>query len=131
MPTTEALFLTLFIVTFFVAIAAFASYGYLLVLLMRNHSREFDPKTFMEFLQFLWQLLAYYILRSLRGTFGLDKGKKIQFIAEKDRKIRKAETEQSRLIKVYSFFSVFYSLFFILLIVLFITFMYVVLNSFL
>ncbi|CAN5174435.1 hypothetical protein BH23BAC3_BH23BAC3_00460 [soil metagenome] len=126
MLAIEEVFLSLFLFTFLVAIVAFASYGYLLVLLLRNHSEKFNPKTTGEFLHFLWQLLFYYIHRSLSGFFGFEKGKDFEFMSVNDRVVRDAESEQSRLIKVYSIFSATYILFFILFIALSIIFIYMV-----
>lgn len=126
MPAIEEIFLSLFFLTFIVAVSAFASYGYLLVLLFRNHSEKFNPQTTGEFLHFLWQLLFYYIHRSMSGLLRLEKGKDLKFIINKDRLIKDAEAKQSRLMKVYSFFSAAYILFFVLFIALGITFVYMV-----
>lgn len=122
-------FLSLFFLTFIVAVTAFASYGYLLVILLRNNSEKFNPKTPGEFLHFLWQLLFYYIHRSMSGFLGFEKGKGFKFILDKDRVVRDAESEQARLIKVYSIFSAAYILFFILFIALSITFIYMVFGN--
>lgn len=124
--SVEEVFLSLFMLTFVVAVTAFASYGYLLILLMRNHSEKFNPRTTGEFLHFLWQLLFYYIHRSLSGFFGLKKGKEFKFIIDKDHLVKDAESEQGRLIKIYSLFSASYILFFILFIALVITFSYMI-----
>ncbi len=128
MLAIEEIFLSLFVLTFIVAVTAFASYGYLLVLLLRNHSEKFNPKTIGEFLHFLWQLLFYYIHRSLSGLFGFKKEKPFKFMIDKDRIVREAESKQSRLIKVYSIFSATYLLFFVLFIALCITVFYMVIG---
>jgi len=128
MMAIEEIFLSLFLLTFIVAVTAFASYGYLLVLLMRNHSEKFNPQTTGEFLHFLWQLLFYYIHRSLSGFFKFEKGREFKFMLDKDRVVKDAESEQSRLIKVYSIFSVTYILFFILFIALCISFIYMLIS---
>ncbi|REL38723.1 hypothetical protein DYD21_01870 [Rhodohalobacter sp. SW132] len=126
----ELIFLSLFVVTFIVALVAFAAYGYLLVLLMRNHSEKFNPKTTLEFLLFLWKLFFYYVHRAFTGFFGIEKGKGIRFISEHNKAVKDAESQQSKLIKVYSIFSAAYILFFILFIWLVITFLYMVLGPF-
>lgn len=124
--TIEIIFLSLFLVTFLVAVVAFGAYGYLLVLLMKNHSEKFNPKTTVEYLVFLWQLLFYYVHRAFTGFFGVEKGERFQFITEQDRAVKSAESEQRKLIKVYAFFSSAYILFFILFIILIVTFLYMV-----
>jgi len=124
----EEVFLSLFILTFLVAVLAFSLYGYLLVLLMRGHSEKFNPQSAGEFIQFLWQLLFYYIHRSLSGFFRIDKGKGLKVISEHHKDVKDAESGHSRLVKVYSFFSASYVLFFILFIALAITFVYMVLG---
>jgi hypothetical protein len=128
--TLEEVFLSLFILTFLVAVLAFSLYGYLLVLLIRGHSGKFNPQSAGDFIRFLWQLLFYYIHRSLSGFFRIEKGKSLQIITEQDQVVRDAEAEQSRLVKVYSFFSAAYVLFFVLFIALAITFLYMVLGPF-
>ena len=120
----EIIFLSLFVVTFLVAVVAFGAYGYLLVLLMRNHSEKFNPQTTIEYIIFLWQLLFYYIYRTLSGFFGIEKGRGLTFISEKDRTVKRAEAEQTKLVKVYKIFSATYILFFILFINLLVTFIY-------
>ncbi len=122
----EIIFLSLFAVTFLVAVVAFGAYGYLLVLLMRNHSEKFNPKTTVEYVVFLWQLLFYYVHRAFTGFFGVEKGKNMKFIVKQDQAVKSAESEQNRLIKVYAFFSSVYILFFILFIILIVTFLYMV-----
>ena len=122
----EIIFFSLFIVTFVVAVVAFGAYGYLLVLLMRNHSEKFNPKTTIEFVVFLWQLLFYYVHRAFTGFFGVEKGRQLKFITEQDHAVKSAESEQKKLIKVYAFFSSTYILFFILFIILIVTFLYMV-----
>lgn len=124
----EEVFLSLFILTFLVAVLAFSLYGYLLVLLMRGHSEKFNPQSAGEFIQFLWQLLFYYIHRALSGFFRIEKGKELKIISEQDKEVRDAESGQSKLVKVYSFFSATYVLFFILFIALSITFIYMLLG---
>jgi len=124
----EEVFLSLFILTFLVAVLAFSLYGYLLVLLMRGHSEKFNPKSAGEFIRFLWHLLFYYIHRSLSSFFRIEKGKELQIISEQDKVVRDAEAEQSKLIKVYSFFSASYVLFFILFLTLGFIFLYMVLG---
>ncbi len=124
--TIEIIFLSIFLVTFLVAVVAFSSYGYLLVLLMKNHSEKFNPKTAPQFMLFLLQLLFYYVHRAFTTFFGVEKGKQMKFITEQDRAVRSAESEQKKLIKVYAFFSSAYILFFILFIILIVTFLYMV-----
>ena len=126
--TIEEIFLSLFILTFLVAVLAFSLYGYLLMLLMRGHSEKFNPQSAGEFIRFLWQLLVYYIHRSLSGFFRIEKGKDLHIISRQDQVVRDAESEQTKLVKVYSFFSAFYVLFFILFIALAITFLYMALG---
>lgn len=127
----EIIFLSLFAVTFLVAVVAFGAYGYLLVLLMRNHSEKFNPETTAEYVVFLWQLMLFYIYRAMSGFFGIEGVKELKIVKEYGGQIKRAESKQEKLIKVYRLFSSAYILFFILLICLMVVFLYMILGPYL
>lgn len=127
----DEIFLSLFAVTFIVALVAFGAYGYLLVNLLRHHSEKYNPTTPWEFLRFLWQLLIFYVHRSMSGFLGIRKGESLPFIETHNREIRRAESEHKKLINIYRVFSSAYILFFFLLICLFITLLYMIAGAYL
>ncbi|MFO7846645.1 MAG: hypothetical protein R6V27_08800 [Balneolaceae bacterium] len=127
----DEIFLSLFAITFIVALIAFSLYGYLLVQLLKHHSEKYNPKTAGEFLLFLWQLLVFYIHRAMSGTLGINKGDKLSFIENHDRDVRRAEAEQKKLLKVYRLFSAAYLLFFFLILSLMVTLIYMVAGPYL
>jgi len=127
----EIIFLSFFVVTFLVAVVAFGAYGYLLVLLLRNHSEKFNPKTTAGYVVFLWQLMLFYIYRAMSGFFGMEGGKELKIVKEYEGQIKNAESEQEKLIKVYRLFSSAYILFFILLICLMVVLLYTILGPYL
>lgn len=124
--TIETIFLSLFITTFFVALIAFGAYGYLLLLLTRNHAEKFNPTGAVEFLYFLWTLLFYYVQRAFTGFFGISSKKEFKRISKHARSVRQAEAEQKQLLKIYRLFSSAYILFFVLFILLMVTLLYMV-----
>ena len=130
MPSVTEIFITLFFITFFVAILAFLAYSYMLILLLKNHSERFNPKGPIEFLKFNWTLLMYYISRSFVGFFGYNKFKDFSFYMDKDQPIKVAESEQHRLKQVYSFFSGMYISFVVFFILTVITLLYAIADSF-
>lgn len=124
----DEIFLSLFAVTFLVALIAFSAYGYLLSLLLKNGSRNIRPDSLTGFIVFLWKLLVYYVQRSMAGFFGMSKGQDLEFIKTMDVEIKNVESEKKRMLSAYRLFSSAYILFFVLLICLFIVFLYMVLG---
>lgn len=126
--TIETIFLSLFITTFVVALITFGAYGYLLLILTRNHPEKFNPTGALGFLYFLWTLLFYYVQRAFTSFFGISSKKEFKRISKHDRSVREAEAEQKQLLKIYRLFSSAYILFFVLFILLMITFIYMVIG---
>jgi hypothetical protein len=110
------IFLSLFAVTFLVAVVAFSAYGFLLYTLLKHRSEKFKTETVIDFLKFLWKLLVYYIRRALSGFFDIRVGQDLNFINTYDAEIKDAESNRERMISAYRLFSTAYILFFILLI---------------
>lgn len=127
----DEIFLSLFAVTFLVALIAFSAYGYLLVTLLKNHSEKFRPGNFIEFIGFLWQLMFYYIYRALSGFFGIEGGQELKIVKNYEGEIKDAELEQNKLLKAYRLFSTAYILFFILLICLMVVLLYMIVGPYL
>lgn len=122
----DEIFLSLFAVTFLVAVIAFSAYGYMLFTLLKHQSEKFKTETVLDFLIFLWKLMIYYVQRALSGFFGIERGMDSNFINKFDGKIKDAETNQQLMLTAYKIFSSAYILFFILFICLMIVFLYMV-----
>ncbi|GEM_PF-696894 len=127
-PSIESIFLGLFFITFFVGVAAFSAYGYLLVLLLKNHSEKFKPKGFFWYVRFQFLLLVYYASRAFSGFFGYERVAENSFYHQKDLSIKEAEIETPKLERVYNTFSTLYMIFFVLLAATFIAFIYMIGN---
>lgn len=127
----DEIFLSLFAITFLVALISFSAYGYLLVTLLKNHSAKFRPDNFIEFIVFLWQLMLYYIYRALSGFFGIEGGQELKIVKNYEGEIKDAELEQNKLVKAYRLFSSAYILFFILLICLMVVLLYMIVGPYL
>jgi hypothetical protein len=124
----DELLLSLFAVTFFVALIAFSAYGYLLYSILKKGSSNLRPDSYLEFVVFLWKLLIYYVQRSMKGFFDVSLGEDLDFLSSIDGEIKNVESKQKRMLIAYRLFSTAYILFFILLICLFIVFLYMVLG---
>jgi uncharacterized membrane protein len=122
------IFLSLFAVTFFVALIAFSAYGYMLFVLLKNGSENLRPGSPLEFIVFLWKLMIYYVRRAMEGFFDLKKGRDLDFVKRFDGEIRNVESERKRMLSAYRLFSTAYILFFILLLCLFVVFIYLVIG---
>jgi uncharacterized protein with PQ loop repeat len=125
------IFLSLFAVTFLVAVVAFSAYGYLLFTLLKHRSEKLRPNSTLEFITFLWKLLIYYIQRALSGFFDIKVGQKLDFIKTYDGEIKDAESNRGRMISAYRLFSTAYILFFILIVCLILVFIYMVAGPYL
>jgi hypothetical protein len=120
------IFLSLFAVTFLVAVIAFSAYGYLLFTLLKHRSDSFQTNSVGEFLIFLWKLLFYYIHRAFTGFFGVERGQDYPFLESYHGEIKNAESDTERLLTAYRIFSSAYILFFILLICLILVVIYMI-----
>lgn len=125
------IFLSLFVITFVVALIAFAAYGYLLITLLKNHSKKFRPENLIEFIGFLWQLILYYIHKALPGFFEIERSREMKIVKEYEGEIKNAASEHEKLVKIYRLFSSAYILFFILLICLLVVLLYMVFGPYL
>jgi len=125
------IFIIFFFATFLVAVIAFSTYGYMLVLLLKDHSKKFNPKGPVQFLKLLWMLMIYYISRSMAGFFGYTQLTALSFYIEKDKPIRAAESEQGKLRKAFTLFSSAYICFFVFLIITFVSLLYLIADQFL
>jgi hypothetical protein len=125
------IFLSLFAVTFLVAVVAFSAYGYLLFTLLKHRSEKFRPDSIPEFIDFLWKLLIYYIQRALSGFFDIKVGQNLDFIKMYDGEIKDVESNSERMISAYRLFSTAYILFFILIVCLILVFIYMVAGPYL
>lgn len=131
MPTSiTEIFIIFFFATFFVGVAAFSSYGYMLILLLKDHSKKFNPTGPLQYFTFFVQLMFYYISRSLAGFFGYSQLTALSFYMDKDKPVRAAESEESKLKKAFTIFSSAYILFFVFLIITFVSLLYLIADQF-
>jgi len=127
----DEIFLSLFAVTFIVALVAFSAYGFLLYTLLKHRSGKFQTETAIDYLIFLWKLMIYYVQRALSGFFGIERGVGSEFNNRFDGEIKDAESNRQRMLTAYRIFSSAYILFFILLICLVIVFIYMIAGRYL
>ena len=127
-PSIESIFLGLFFISFVVGVAAFSSYGYLLILLLKNHSEKFKPKGLFWYVRFQFLLLVYYASRAFSGFFGYERIAVNSYYHQKDLSVKKAEMETPQLARVYNIFSTLYLIFFVLLIATFLSLLYMMGN---
>ena len=127
-PSIESIFIGLFFISFVVGVAAFSAYGYLLILLLKNHSEKFKPKGFFWYIRFQFMLLVYYASRAFSGFFGYERVAQNSFYHQKDLSVKEAEMETPRLTRVYNTFSTLYVIFFVLIVATFIAFLYMMGN---
>jgi len=120
------IFLSLFVVTFLVAVVAFSAYGFLLYTLLKHRSEKFRTESILDFFLFLWKLMIYYVQRALSGFFGIERIRNSDFTNRFDGEIKDAESNRQRMLTAYQIFSSAYILFFILFICLVIVFIYMV-----
>jgi hypothetical protein len=122
----DEIFLSLFAVTFLVAVIAFSAYGFMLYALLKHRSESFQTNSIGEFLMFLWKLMFYYIHRAFTGFFGIERGQDYPFLENYDGEVKNAEADTERLLTAYRIFSSAYILFFILLICLMLVVIYMI-----
>jgi len=127
----DEIFLSLFAVTFFVALVAFSAYGFLLYTLLKHKSEKFQTETVLDFFVFLWKLMVYYVQRVFSGFFGIEKERNSDFTTRFDGEIKDAESNRQRMYTAYRIFSSAYILFFILFLCLMVVFFYMVVGPYL
>jgi len=106
------IFLSLFAVTFFVAVVSFSAYGFLLYTLLKHRSEKFQTESVLDFFVFLWKLMIYYVQRALSGFFGIERVVDSEFTNRLDGEIKDAESNRQRMLTAYRIFSSAYILFF-------------------